>query len=204
MRPLNRVLTMVAVILAAAALAAFLRARGDSHRLGGATDLGGSLEPLITAFNDFSDRPRLLLILAPACPVCLQGAESVAREVLPERGELEVLVVWMEALPFDITRNPARRVETFAGEARMRQFYDMQQTSGRALREVLAWPPDSLPWSVYLYFPAGVRWQASPPQPAAWFHQREVADPDLFRLGPDLTRALLDSVPATPPGGSVG
>ena len=193
MRSLNRVVLLIVVLLAAAGMAAFLRAKGDSHRLGGAIDLAGSLESVVEEFNHNVDHPRLLMILAPACPVCLEGAEAVYHEVLPEREELRVLAVWMEALPFDITRNPARRVETFVDEPRMTHFYDMQQVSGAALRDVLDWPQDSQPWSVYLYYPSGVTWDEIPPRPAAWFHQREVADPTRFRTGPDLTRALLES-----------
>jgi len=193
MRSLNRVLLTVLILLAAAGLASFLRARGDSHRLGGATDLGGSLEPVIAEFNRAVDQPRLLMVLAPACPVCLEGAEAVFNEVLAEREDLQVLAVWMEALPFDITRNPARRVETFAGEPRMVHFYDMQQVAGKALKDRLGWPAESLPWDVFLLYPAGATWGEEPPEPAVWFHQREVADPARYRTGEDLTEALLSA-----------
>lgn len=186
---------MIVVLLAAAAMAAFLRARGDSHRLGGAIDLAGSLDAVVEEFNRSSDHPRLLMVLAPACPVCLEGAEAVQHEVLPQQEGLRVLAVWMEALPFDITRNPARRVETFAGEPRMTHFYDMQQVTGEALRVVLGWPEDSVPWSVYLYYPSGITWGQQPPAPSAWFHQREVADPARYRTGRKLTQALLDVLP---------
>ena len=193
MRLLNRVLLIGLILLAAAALAAFLRARGDNHRLGGATDLAGSLEPLIDEFNRAVSHPRLLMVVAPACPVCLDGVEAVNLEVLAQQDDLRVLAVWMEALPFDITRNPARRVEAFASEPRMTHFYDMQQVSGEALREVLDWPEGSQPWSIYLYYPPGVIWDEGPPRPAAWFHQREIADPAHYRTGLNLTRALLVS-----------
>ena len=192
MRSLNRVLLLMAILVAAAAMAAFLQARGDSHRLGGATDLAGSLQPVIDEFNRHLDHPRLLMVLAPACPVCLAGAEGVYRDVLAERQDLRVLAVWMEALPFDITRNPARRVETFADEPRMSHFYDMQQISGEALRQTLNWPDGSEPWSVYMYYPAGVSWGREIPVPTAWFHQREVADPARYRTGVDLTRSLIE------------
>lgn len=181
---------MIVVLLAAAAMAVFLRAKGDSHRLGGAIDLAGSLNPVVAEFNQSVDHPRLLMILAPACPVCLEGAEAVHHDVLAQREDLRALVVWMEALPFDITRNPARRVETFADEPRMTHFYDMQQVSGEAFRDVLDWPADSSPWSVYLFYPPGVTWNVEPPPPTAWFHQREVADVSRFRTGEDLRVAL--------------
>jgi hypothetical protein len=194
MRSLNRVLVAIGVLLAAAGMAAFLRARGDSHRLGGAVDLAGTLDPLVAEFNRLADHPRLLMVLAPACPVCLDGAERVDREVLAGHDNLQVLVVWMEALPFDITRNPARRVETFADEPRMVHFYDTQQISGQALAGILRWPENSTPWSVFLVYPPGAIWDENPPEPVAWFHQREVADPLNLRTGPDLTRALSDAL----------
>ena len=162
MRALNRVVLMIVVLLAAAAMAAFLRAKGDSHRLGGAIDLAGSLNPVVAEFNQSVDHPRLLMILAPACPVCLEGAEAVHHEVLAQREDLRALVVWMEV-------------------------------SGEAFRDVLDWPADSSPWSVYLFYPPGVTWDAEPPPPTAWFHQREVADASRFRTGEDLKVALEDA-----------
>jgi hypothetical protein len=198
MRSLNRVALAIVVLLAAAGLAAFLRAKGDRHRLGGATDLAGSLGSVRQTFNEWTDHPRLLLILSPACPVCLEGAESVQQQVLAAREDLRVIVIWMEALPFDITRNPARRVETFAEEKSMVHFYDMQQVSGEAFAPVLSWPEGSLPWDVFLFYPAGVAWRADPPTPVVWFHQREIADPDRYRTGDDLVRALVEAVPARP------
>ena len=194
MRSLNRVVLAVVVLLTAAGLAAFLRAKGDRHRLGGATDLAGSLAEVRQTFNDWIDHPRLLLILSPACPVCLAGAEAVQQQVLASQEDLRVIVVWMEALPFDITRNPARRVESFAGERRMVHFYDMQQVAGESFAAVLGWPEGSLPWDVFLYFPAGTEWRADPPPPAAWFHQREIADPSRYRTGDELVAALLEVV----------
>lgn len=182
------------VLLAAAGMAAFLRARGERHRLGGATDLAGSLEPVITEFNRLVDHPRLLMVLAPACPVCLEGAKAVHQDVLAANEDLRVLAVWMEALPFDVTRNPARRVEAFADEPRMVHFYDMQQVSAEALRRTLDWPDDSAPWSIFLYYPPGVTWDSGPPPPTTWFHQREVGDASRFRTGEDLRAALEDAV----------
>ena len=181
---------MIVVLLAAAGMAAFLRSRGDSHRLGGATDLAGSLDPVISEFNRNIDHPRLLMVLAPACPVCLEGAEAVRDEVLAQQEDLRVLAVWMEALPFDITRNPARRVETFADEPRMTHFYDMEQVSGRALRGLLNWQDDSLPWDVFLLYPPGVTWDEDLPVPQAWFHQREEANTVYYRTSDNLAGAL--------------
>jgi len=182
------------ILMTAAALASFLRTRGDRHRLGGATDLAGSLEPVRAEFNQLAGHPRLLMVLAPACPVCLEGAETVRRELLRDHEDLRVLAVWMEALPFDITRNPARRVETFADEPRMRHFYDMQQVAGKALLERLDWVGDSVPWDVFLLYPSGVTWDDRLPEPAAWFHQRQEADSTHFRTGSELRDSLLAAV----------
>jgi len=190
MRSLNRVLLTVLILVAAATLAAFLRAKGDSHRLGGATDLAGSLDPVRTVFNAAVEKPRLLMVLAPACPVCLEGATAVRDTILRDRQDLQVLAVWMEALPFDITRNPARRVETFADEPRMTHFYDVQQVSGEALKRVLDWQSESMPWDVFLLYPPGTLWNDDLPSPDAWYHQREEANTDHYRTGSDLTTAL--------------
>lgn len=194
MSRLNRVLLTLSILAAAAAAAVFLRSRGDVrseiHRYGSAELLSDSVEPLAAAFNRSAGRPRLLMILAPACPVCLAGLETVRRELLSGENDLAVLVVWMEALPYDITRNPARRVEILDADPRVVQFYDSKQLTGRQIADLLAWPGDGLAWDVYLFFPAGVQWDESAPQPAAWFHQRHDADPAHFRTGPDLAQSL--------------
>ena len=185
---------MIVIVVAAAALASFLRAKGDSHRLGGATDLAGSLEAVRSEFNRQADHPRLVMILAPACPVCLEGARTVAEDVLPANRDLVTLAVWMEALPFDITRNPARRVESFSDQPRMIHFYDMNQVSGRAAREILDWQDDSLPWDLFLLYPPHVLWREDLPPPRAWFHQRQEANELHYRTGADLTDALLAAI----------
>ena len=191
---LNRVFLTLLILVAAAAVALFLRARGDvrsqDHRFGSAVRLEDSIEPLAAEFNRTADRPRLLMVLAPACPVCLAGIETVQRELLAGDSELAVLVVWMEALPYDITRNPARRIEILAGDPRVTQFYDSRQLTGRQIAELLDWSAGKLAWDVYLFFPAGAQWDEFPPQPSAWFHQRHDADPAHFRTGPDLAEAL--------------
>ncbi len=185
---------MVLLLIAAAAMASFLRTRGDRHRLGGATDLAGSLDSVKSVFNAHIDRPRLIMVLAPACPVCLEGAETVQSDLLGRFDDLEVLAIWMEALPFDITRNPARRVESFADQPRMSHFYDMQQVSAAAVDDVIDWRHPSRAWDLFLLYPAGVSWDDRLPRPRAWFHQREEANPDHYRTGSDLRRALAAAV----------
>lgn len=191
---LNRVLSTLMILIAAAGVAMFLQARGDvrsqSHRYGSAERLQDSIEPLAAAFNRAADRPRVLVVLSPACPVCLAGVETVQRELLTVDSEIAVLVVWMEALPYDITRNPGRRIEILAGDPRVVQFYDSRQITGRQIGARLGWPEGKLAWDVYLFYPAGVTWGEIPPHPRAWFHQRHEADPKRFRTGPDLAEAL--------------
>jgi hypothetical protein len=194
MARLNRVLPAVAILLVAAGLSAVLRSRGDvrsdRQRFQGARLLADSLEPLAAEFDRLQDRPRLLAVLSPACPVCLAGLEAVEQEVLVGNAEIAVLIVWMEALPFDITRNPGRRVAVLAGDPRVTQFYDSGQLAGRWLGAVLGWPGESLAWDVYVFFEAGTPWGDPLPKPYAWFHQRDEGDPAHFRTGPGLAEAL--------------
>jgi hypothetical protein len=76
----------------------------------------------------------------------------------------------------------------------MNHFYDMQQVAGDALQSLLAWQDDSLPWDIFLLYPPGIVWSENWPQPTAWFHQREEANPTHYRTGPDLTEALQASL----------
>lgn len=192
---LKRTLITVLILLACAALASVLRSLRDTNplaadRLGGATDLSESLEPLREEFNQHHDRPRLLAVLSPACPVCLEGAEAIRQEIVVAHPEIDVLLVWVEVLPYDITRNPRRRVELFAGAAQVEQFYDASQKAGVEVSMAVRHTGMGPAWDVYLFYPPGERWQERLPRTGIWFHQQRDFASERYRTGEDLRRAL--------------
>ena len=203
---MKRLIVVILLFAAALALATYLRARGDvrstRHRYLDAEVLDGSLDLLVEAFNERQDSPRLLAVLSPSCPVCFSATETILNEIVEPGLEIEVLVVWMEVLPYDITRNPARRIVLFSDQPRVRQFYDSDQLAGRELAEHLDWPDERPAWDVYLFFEAGQTWGQEPPEPVVWFHQHQsVSGPyrTVEEFGPNLMKTvdrMLESRPA--------
>lgn len=190
---MKKAIVVVLVFAAALTLATYLRARGDvrssRHAYLDAEVLRDSLEPLIEAFNSRRESPRLLVILSPICPVCFAGSEAIRSEILQPGLEIEILLVWMEAVPYDIVRNPARRIVLFSDEPRVQQFYDAGHLAGDTLARKLGWPEDRPAWDVYLFFEPGQTWQDDLPEPYTWFHQHESA-PGSYRTGEELEESL--------------
>ncbi len=183
-----------ALAIAGAALAAgwgvgtARRAEEGGTAPSGTVLLDGSLEPLRQAFGRQAGERRLLAVLSPACPVCLAGAEAIGQALAADPG-LHALVVWMETLPWDRAVKAERRVELFAGEPRVAQFYDPGQLTGEAVARAVGWRGGPA-WDVYLIYAAGAVWEGRLPAPGSWFHQQPAADAARFRTGEALVEAL--------------
>lgn len=71
-------------------------------------------------------------------------------------------------------------------------FHDRDRAVGTAVAEMLG-GRGKVAWDIYLFYPPGIRWEAAPPAPAAWFHQLDEsswADEHHHRSGRRLTDAL--------------
>ena len=73
----------------------------------------------------------------------------------------------------------------------VRQFYDPDQRSGKAIAESLGYG-GRVAWDIYLFYQAGGEWIDAPPDPAHWMHQMSAswADRAHFHTGDDLAREL--------------
>jgi hypothetical protein len=164
--------------------------------------VGSELEHLRAEFNRRADRPRLLAVLSPACPVCLAGAQAIRRELLERDAGIEVILVWSEVLPFDRDSKVARRVDLFAGRPDVVSFVDPDARLPRALAPVLGWPAGEQVWDAYLFYPAGARWEEEPPHPESHVHQQASIDDGRYRTGDSLRQALRNPwrSPAPPTG----
>jgi hypothetical protein len=197
----KKFLLAVSILVVAAAVATGLRYRGEGSRrdrrhFENVTLLDASLEPLRVHFNANRDRVRLLTILSPSCPVCLEGILATKREILEAGLEVEVSLVWMEVLPFDVTRNPGRRIALLEGHPQVVQFYDAGQHAGRMVAARLDWPDQTVAWDVYLFFAPGETWQSGLPEPSSWFHQRSEVENEHYRTGDSLRAALRQAATA--------
>lgn len=159
--------------------------------------LAGSVDPLRDHFNELADKHRVISILSPTCGPCVSGAVAVNEVVVksfPE-ADIGVGVVWIDMLGSDDEAS-ARRAATIFDDARVRQFHDPHQRAGRAFGAALA--GGSAAWDIYMFFPAGTRWESSVPAPAEWLHQLggDVADPARLRSGAALASGLHEAMSA--------
>jgi hypothetical protein len=76
-------------------------------------------------------------------------------------------------------------------DPRVRQFYDPDQLSGKAIAESLGYN-GKVAWDIYLFFAAGDEWIQNPPVPNCWMHQisENWASRSHFHTGDDLLKEL--------------
>lgn len=121
---------------------------------------------LITAFNEDRGQVRLLLVLSPSCPMCLNSTGVVQRYVLDaiQDPDLRVYVVW-EAVASADNRAKAESASRLLSDPRVRQFWSADRFAGKTFQGSLG-IKDTPAWDVFLLFSAGKNWRAGAP-PAA-------------------------------------
>lgn len=76
-------------------------------------------------------------------------------------------------------------------DARVRQFWDPDQRSGKVIAESLGYN-GKVAWDTYLFYQSGSKWIEAPPAPAYWMHQisENWASRSHFHNGDDLLKEL--------------
>jgi hypothetical protein len=125
-------------------------------------------------FNAAAGATRIVLLMAPSCPTCLQGASEVQRMLARNAGKsVTVLAVWNPILPTDWS-TPGARDRSRLTDARVAHFWDPRHTvtaaiqrSGEAARldPGCCFKKDRW-WDFAAVFPPGVRWEAGSPRPS--------------------------------------
>jgi hypothetical protein len=144
-----------------------------------------SLLDLQREFNQSSGSKRVLLLLSPTCPVCLQGGSEV-NAILKRHPESDVRVfaIWEPILPTDWNK-PTTHVLQRLNDERVIQVWDknhliaglMQKGADgqrpRCCKRGGVW------WDVIAAYSAGARWENSLPVP-------ELLNGTVVRTAPDL------------------
>ncbi len=104
---------------------------------------------------------------------------------------LAIHVVWTPVLNGDQESSVDDARKLFAGDDRVTQYWDGEQSLGRAYGKIVELPRGrSLAWDIYFVFEAGVSWDGPPPPPTDWQHQ---LGNDERRLNGEKLRASIQS-----------
>ena len=148
-----------------------------------------SLVQVQQEFNKSSSSERVVLLLSPTCPVCLQGSSEV-NAVLKRHpdSDVRVFAIWEPMLPTDWNR-PTTHVLQRLSDARVIQVWDKNHLIAdlmekgadgqrpRCCRRSGVW------WDVIAAYPSGVHWEDSLPAP-------ELLNGTVVRTAPELEAKL--------------
>lgn len=151
-----------------------------------------SLEPIKAAFNAHIDKPRVVLLVSPACSECVLGAQAVRKSIMERFAASGVhpIVVWLPMVESDSEAAAAKSSGIFA-ETNAVQFYDPERLAGWAyqreqfstkwdqveaalpaehwLRQAHDRKPEAGPeWDVYMLYKPGARWETTTPKADAF------------------------------------
>lgn len=122
-------------------------------------------------FNASLDSERVVLLLSPTCPVCIEGS-SVVNDVLRRHpgNKVRVIAIWEPMLPTDWNK-PTTTVLDRLSDKRAVQWWDQQHIIAGLLR---ASTGDKDPgcckrgetlWDVIVVYPPGEKWTETLPAP---------------------------------------
>jgi thiol-disulfide isomerase/thioredoxin len=132
-----------------------------------------SLSTLQDGFNRESGKLRVILLLSPTCPTCLQGASAV-EEVLKRHPDSRIVVfaVWEPMLSTDWSKPGTGTLQRLS-DSRVQQFWDADHTVAAALKiteEATQLHPscckrNGVLWDLIAAYPAGPAWSNTVPRP---------------------------------------
>ena len=127
---------------------------------------------------------RVLSVLSPTCPNCLEGYELVSH--MP--AGLTSFVLWTAMLEGD---SPRAACDQIGSDRRSSHYWeDEGWPISTRLRPVLGLGPyrrETSVWDVYLLYGPGIVWADEyPPSPSDWTHNLQEDEPDQPRITADL------------------
>lgn len=129
-----------------------------------------SLPQLRQEFNAYQDSERVVLLLSPTCPVCVQGS-SVVNSILSHHpgNKIHVFAIWEPILPTDWNR-PTSSVLGRLSDRRAVQWWDDEHMIAGLLKASVSEGPrcckrNGILWDVIAVYPPGVQWKETMPAP---------------------------------------
>jgi hypothetical protein len=133
-------------------------------------------EPFRGAFNRRRDAVRVVELVSPTCPICLDGVSKIQHALFATEPSpnLAGFVVWVPMLGG--TAGNVSDAATLSPDPRVKHYWDASNDLGTAYERIL--PVAGGPaWDVYMLFAPGVVWEGSePPRPSFWMHQLAITN----------------------------
>ncbi len=149
------------------------RTRPSSSRF---TVLDSADEPFRATFNRQLDRVRVVELVSPTCPFCLDGVSTIQRALFAQEASrgLTGFIIWVPMLGGRASDVP--EAMTLAPDPRVAHYWDPSNDLGIAYERALHVPYGPA-WDVYMLFAPGIVWDgAHPPKPSFWMHQLPITN----------------------------
>jgi hypothetical protein len=133
---------------------------------------GLDLKTLRDAFNESSEKVRVVSILSPTCSACQEGHRAVKKVFSDFKSEkLRGFLVWLPMRSKDDARMALAQSADFKDGRIDLQGWDANKEIAKQFSKTLDLKVAA--WDVYLVYAPGVKWpdEAAPPAPTFWMHQ---------------------------------
>lgn len=149
----------------------------------------GTLPQFATEFNRSAGVERVVLLMSPTCPVCLEGSSSVEAILRRHPGKnIQVFAVWEPMLPTDWGR-PSTGELARLSDPRVTQFWDSghliagEIEKGADGRHPACCSRHGAWWDVIAVYPPAAQWTGTAPVP-------ELLNGTIVRTAPQLQDQL--------------
>ena len=126
----------------------------------------------------------MILLLAPSCPICREGAAKVQKEILDKIDDpkLRIFVVWLPVFQAG-SRDWAADSADLIPDKRATHLWDPDKKLGLRYGKILNLSArdgkkSPLAWDTYLLFGGDSKWKGSPPKPAEWMWRHPLGRKD--------------------------
>jgi hypothetical protein len=151
----------------------------NPSRSRGAMPALGDSSALRLDFDAGAKNPRVLALVSPTCPVCLDGINVVLEGVRAKGSSaFGLYIAWLPVLEADGFEQATAVVEEMGSDPRVRHFWDADRAISWSAHAALELDrlDRKIAWDVYLFYRSGVRWKRRLPTPQAWLHQLRIAN----------------------------
>ncbi|MGH9899692.1 MAG: hypothetical protein ACRD63_04165, partial [Pyrinomonadaceae bacterium] len=140
-------------------------------------DYSTDMKELRDKFNQDKGKVRLILLLSPTCPYCIDGASIVQKKVLSQIKDKDVRVysVWVPILQND-AESVVPEAKKKLSDQRVSHYWDGKGELSKSYTDLLHLKHVSTgelvpAWDIYMIFPRDAEWRDVPPTPSYWMHQ---------------------------------